>query len=120
MSAEHFPTPDPDKTIRGVRCEAWVRDGVAYLTTSDPRFYAVQPDGTRVRPGIWNTFEPTNERSANLNPANFNRVVRALRDAGAVDIPDEVPEIERRIDRRGLTLRTPLVLIDGVHYVPKR
>jgi hypothetical protein len=65
-----------------------------HLVTSDPQFNST--DGQH--PGMWVTFS-CNPKSANYHPQNFNRSARALA-ANGKPAPDEVPEHDRRLNRR--------------------
>ena len=69
-----------------------------HLATNDPTF----TDESGGRPGIRVAFS-RNPRSADYNPATFNRLARAPRDAGA-DAPAEVP-----IHRRHLRYRDAVI-----------
>lgn len=89
-----------------------------FLGSDDSRFYAVV-DGSRERHGLWLTFS-LNPQSANFHPQYFNRLARALRDAGLVG-PDEAPESDRRLTSRGFVPSgryVPRVVVDGVPFVP--
>ena len=65
-----------------------------HLATKDPRF--VDEHGTK--PGIRIVFS-ANPASADYNPANFNRVARALREAGA-PAPNDAPIASRKLKDR--------------------
>ena len=64
------------------------------LATSDPRF----TDENGEKPGLRTVFS-ANPKSADYDPAQFNRIARALRQAG-LDAPDEVPVRPRQIKQR--------------------
>jgi hypothetical protein len=65
-----------------------------HVTTGDPRFV----DGEGGKPGL-RVVISSNPKSADYNPSNFNRVARALRDAG-ISAPDDVPLHRRHIAER--------------------
>jgi hypothetical protein len=64
------------------------------LVTSDPRF----TDEKGEKPGLRTVFS-ANPKSADYDPAQFNRIARAMRSAG-LDAPDEVPVRPRQIKKR--------------------
>lgn len=66
-----------------------------HLATKDPRFI----DENGEKPGIRIVFS-SNPASADYNPANFNRIARALRAIGA-PAPDDVPVASRKLKDRG-------------------
>jgi hypothetical protein len=65
-----------------------------HLTTGDPRF----TDEAGGRLGLQVVFS-SNPKSADYNPGNFNRVARALADAG-IPAPPEVPVHRRHLRYR--------------------
>ena len=64
------------------------------LATGDPRF----TDENGGKPGLRTIFS-ANPKSADYDPAQFNRIARAMRSAG-LDAPDEVPVRPRRNKQR--------------------
>lgn len=64
------------------------------LATSDPRF----TDEKGEKPGLRTIFS-ANPKSADYDPAQFNRIARALRKAG-LDAPDEVTVRPRQMKQR--------------------
>jgi hypothetical protein len=65
-----------------------------HLTCNDPTL----TDENGEKPGFRTVFN-ANPRSADYNPANFNRLARHLREQGKPS-PDEVPLHPRRLDQR--------------------
>lgn len=70
-----------------------------HLTTGDPRF----TDEHGGRAGLRVVFS-SNPRSADYNPGNFNRIARALAEAG-IPAPDEVPLHQRHLRSRDQVIK---------------
>jgi hypothetical protein len=65
-----------------------------HLTCTDPRL----TDENKQKPGFFTEFN-ANPRSADYDPANFNRFARYLRQQGKA-APDEVPVHPRQLAQR--------------------
>ena len=70
-----------------------------HLTTGDPRF----TDESGGRAGLRVVFS-SNPRSADYNPGNFNRIARALAEAG-IAAPEEVPVHQRHLRSRDQVIK---------------
>lgn len=79
-----------------------------HMATNDPTF----TDQDQLRPGIRVVFS-SNPRSADYNPATFNRLARALASAGAA-APPEAP-----VHRRHLRDRDALIKALSAVEVPE-